>query len=127
MWLSIFLFMFKPNKFRLQGAIFMNQLRCSVSSCANNADHCCCRPDIKVDGPSAKDKCETKCQSFISKSSGATNSVCNQSANPNLYIACSACECKHFENGRCVAANVCIDGQGASSMSETQCSSFQSK
>lgn len=105
----------------------MNQLRCNATSCANNADNCCCRPDIKIEGQTAHSKCDTKCQSFISKASGAMNNVCNQSANPNLYIACSACDCKHYDNGRCVAASVSIDGQGAASMSDTQCSSFEKK
>lgn len=105
----------------------MNQLRCSVTSCANNAENCCCRPDIKVDGPSATDKCETKCQSFISKSSGATNSACNSSINPNLCISCSVSECEHHDSGKCVAASVAIDGQGASTMSETQCSTFKQR
>ncbi|MEG1448785.1 MAG: DUF1540 domain-containing protein [Oscillospiraceae bacterium] len=105
----------------------MNQLRCSVSSCANYADNYCCRPEIKVDGPNATDKCETKCQSFISKTCGATNCACNSTTNPCLCISCSAKECEYNESGKCVAASVSIDGQGAATMTDTQCSSFKRK
>ena len=105
----------------------MNQLRCSVTSCANNANDCCCRPDINVGDSSATDRCETKCKSFSSKGDSTTNSVYTESVNPNLYIKCSVNECVHYESGKCVAAAVDIDGQGASTMSETQCSTFKNK
>ena len=42
----------------------MTKLDCNVTTCMHNADNCCCKNAIIVDGHSAKDKCDTCCGSF---------------------------------------------------------------
>ena len=39
----------------------MTKLDCSVTNCLHNADNCCCKQAIIVDGHGAKERCETCC------------------------------------------------------------------
>ena len=42
----------------------MTKLECSVENCVHNADQCCCRGSILVDGHGARDAEGTCCASF---------------------------------------------------------------
>ena len=42
----------------------MTKLECNVTNCLHNADHCCCKQSIMVDGHDAKEKEQTCCGSF---------------------------------------------------------------
>ena len=53
----------------------MTKLDCNVTSCMHNADNCCCKSEIIVDGHQAKDCCETCCGSFDENKGGAFTSL----------------------------------------------------
>ena len=48
----------------------MTKLDCNVVNCSYNADNCCRRTDIQVEGTQAKTSSETCCGSFAPKGSG---------------------------------------------------------
>lgn len=71
----------------------MTNLQCSVMSCANNAQGCCCLPGIQVSGDHACDCGDTCCSSFQTKSSAMQNAVQYNQPNQTLEISCSAGTC----------------------------------
>lgn len=48
----------------------MTKLDCNVVNCSYNADNCCRRTDIQVEGTQAKTSSETCCGSFAPKGCG---------------------------------------------------------
>lgn len=106
----------------------MNTLQCNVTTCASNKDYCCCQSAIKVQGKSANSCGETRCQSFNAKGSGeVSNSTHYCVPNPSLDIYCTASNCSHWQNDKCNKDCVCINGDMADTMSETECSSFEKR
>ena len=53
----------------------MTKLECNVTSCLHNADHCCCKQSIMVDGYDAKEKEQTCCGSFDENKGGLFKNV----------------------------------------------------
>ena len=49
------------------GGKIMTKLDCSVTGCMHNAENCCCKNTILVEGKTAQDKCDTCCGSFDEK------------------------------------------------------------
>ena len=41
------------------GGKIMTKLDCSVTGCMHNAENCCCKNTILVEGKTAQDKCDT--------------------------------------------------------------------
>ena len=80
-------------------AIPMTNLQCSVMSCANNAQGCCCLPGIQVSGDHACDCGDT----------------------------CCAGTCQYNDHGGCTAHQVQVDGHDACQCYQTKCSTFQCK
>lgn len=105
----------------------MTHLTCNATDCASNKNNCCCRPSIKVQGPCAEACCDTQCQSFCPNEPGCSNAADFSSPNPELNIKCSASHCVHYCNGCCDAESVHINGAGAQTLSETECSSFSAR
>lgn len=52
------------------GGKIMTKLDCSVTGCMHNAENCCCKNTILVEGKTAQDKCDTCCGSFDEKKGG---------------------------------------------------------
>ncbi len=101
-------------------------LDCYVTSCLYNANHCCGKGDIKVEGKEAKVNCETACNSFRErKGSVAKNSV--NSLTKDIEIVCEATNCRFNENKNCKAEHISIAGGNACSSRETECASFDAK
>lgn len=103
----------------------MTQLKCNVATCASNKDNCCCRPAIKVQGRSAHECCDTRCESFTNKNHECSNSTHFCECNTSLEVKCTAEKCVYNERGTCQAQDITIDGNGAQIMSETECASFR--
>ncbi|HJB49619.1 MAG: DUF1540 domain-containing protein [Clostridium sp.] len=108
----------------------MTNLRCTVTSCANNSQDCCCRPDIKVAGACACGCEQTCCSDFTGKSGSASNvSSCGCSnPNPSLHVRCEARNCIYNENNECIAENIHVaDGScgKADCKSQTECATFK--
>ena len=53
----------------------MTKLDCSVTGCMHNAENCCCKNTILVEGKTAQDKCDTCCGSFDEKKGGTFRTV----------------------------------------------------
>ena len=79
----------------------MTQLKCNVATCASNADNCCCRPDIMVEGPEACCCSETCCGSFQEKDKAVGNALRHDVPNQSLSVKCSAYNCVY--NGAAVS------------------------
>jgi len=105
----------------------MTKLNCDVTSCANNEENCCCRPDIKVAGKKAVDCQGTCCSSFYKSDGSPNNSVSFNSPNSVLSVLCDAKNCIHYDDHICSADNICIGGaNSAEDRSQTECTSFRS-
>lgn len=104
----------------------MTRLDCSVTNCIYNADYCCGKGDIFVEGKDAKANRDTRCGSFKErKAESAGNSVGNPSK--NIEVSCEVCHCRFNENKKCSAEHIGIAGHNASVSGDTECASFESK
>ncbi len=102
----------------------MTKLECSVASCLHNADNCCCKQAIIVDGSDAKEKYETCCGSFDEQKDGSFKNLF-KSPEHRLEIDCEAVNCVYNENRRCSAEQVGITGDGANEAAQTECATFK--
>ena len=101
----------------------MTKLDCNVVNCSYNADNCCRRTDIQVEGTQAKTSSETCCGSFAPKGSGC-QSCHTTDVKEDTTVSCEACECKFNEDHACHAGHIGISGGHADSSRETECGSF---
>ena len=99
---------------------------CTVDNCLHNSDRCCCKSEIQVDGPSAKDKAGTCCSSFDLRRHGCCKNALEH-PDKKLKIECSAVSCVYNENHLCSAKQVDIIGGLAHNASATECATFQAR
>lgn len=104
----------------------MTKLDCSVTSCLHNADQCCCKMAIVVDGRKAQDKEGTCCGSFDENRDGSFKNVFKTPEN-RLEIDCEAVECIYNENRHCEADHIDIAGDGAKTAEHTLCATFRTR
>lgn len=104
----------------------MTKLDCNVTNCLHNADNCCCRRAISVEGDKAKKSSDTCCGSFDEKKEWSFKNMF-KSPESKLEIECDAVNCVYNENCLCEAEHVGIGGQGARKTGETECTTFQAK
>ncbi len=104
----------------------MTKLTCNATYCASNKDNLCCRPAIKVQGQQAEMPSDTRCQSFTEKGKNEVSNATHFAVTNNeLEVKCTAMNCIYNKNGDCHAEGIHINGAGARSFSETECSSFR--
>lgn len=96
----------------------MTKLDCNVVNCSYNADNCCRRTDIQVEGTQAKTSSETCCGSFAPKGCGC-QSCHTTDVKKDTTVSCEACECKFNEDHACHAGHIGISGGHADSSRET--------
>ena len=102
----------------------MTKLECNVTNCLHNADHCCCKQSILVDGHDAKEKEQTCCGSFDENKGGLFKNVF-KTPESSLSVDCEAVQCIYNDNRHCAAAKIGIAGDGASRAEQTRCTTFQ--
>ncbi|HIZ43708.1 MAG TPA: DUF1540 domain-containing protein [Firmicutes bacterium] len=104
----------------------MTDLTCSVNNCIHNADKCCCKSSIMVDGAGATCCGDTCCASFDERTQGcATNKY--ETPNRALNVECEAESCVYNQSRKCTAQEISISGQGAKMASHTECASYRSR
>ncbi len=106
----------------------MTKLECNVTTCASNANNCCCRPDIQVSGPCACGCEQTCCSSYVEKSRSAAENACRyDQPNQELDICCDAKNCTYNADGKCAADCICVDccGSQTNTASGTECATFR--
>lgn len=106
--------------------MIMTKLECSVKNCVHNADNCCCKAAIAVDGSKAKSAEQTCCASFDENKGGRFTNLF-KTPETRLDIACDAVKCIYNEEHRCSAERIDISGDGACDCAETRCSTFKAK
>ena len=104
----------------------MTNLDCNVTSCLHNADNCCCKTAIMVDGGDAKKRQETCCGSFDEKKGEGFKNLF-KTPEKKLQVDCEAVNCVYNESRRCVAEHIGIAGGEAKEASHTECATFQSR
>ncbi|MEG0215672.1 MAG: DUF1540 domain-containing protein [Hungatella sp.] len=104
----------------------MTTLDCNVKNCLHNADSCCCKQAIIVDGQDAKETCETYCGSFDENKEGAFQNMF-KSPESKLEVDCEAMKCVYNENRHCSADHIGIAGDGAKEACHTECASFKAR
>ena len=104
----------------------MTRLDCNVTNCLHNAENCCCKAAIIVEGEQAKDTCDTCCGSFDENKDGAYHNLFKTPEN-RLEVDCEAVKCVYTEGRPCSADHIGIAGDGASEASHTECASFRER
>ena len=104
----------------------MTKLECSVKTCVHNADNCCCKAAIAVDGAKAKNVDDTCCASFDENRGGVFTNLF-KTPETRLEVACDAVKCVYNEDQRCAAEHISISGNEACDCTETKCSTFKAQ
>lgn len=100
----------------------MTYLDCSVTGCMYNADRCCCKGDIRVEGSGAHKTTETCCGSFKECREGGANVA--KRVSKSVDVSCEACNCEFNKDKKCSAEHIGIAGSNACTCQETECASF---
>ena len=104
----------------------MTRLDCNVTTCLHNADNCCCKNAIIVEGQDANKRCDTCCGSYDENKDGSFRNMFKTPEN-RLEVVCEAVNCIYNEDRRCSAEHIDISGKNASASRETECASFKAK
>ena len=91
----------------------MTRLDCNVTGCVHNAENCCCRNSITVEGKTAREKCDTCCASF-DENKGQMFKNMFKTPESELRVACEA-------------EHIGIAGGNASEAYQTECASFKAR
>lgn len=100
----------------------MTVLDCTVLNCAYNRDRSCRKDNIQVEGDSAHVTEETCCGSFEFKGCGCANG--SGYAKKETEVYCKAEDCTFNRANKCSAEHICISGQNADTLEQTECASF---
>ncbi len=104
----------------------MTSLGCSVTTCVHNAEKCCCKQAIAVDGADAKASKDTCCASFEENKGGVFKNLF-KTPESRLEVECEAVKCLYNDDRRCRADRIVIAGDGAREVRQTECSSFRER
>ena len=104
----------------------MTKLECSVENCVHNADQCCCRGSILVDGHGARDAEGTCCASFEENKGGSFKNLF-KTPETRLEVDCDAVNCVYNEDCCCTASGICICGNGSCDCENTRCATYKAK
>ena len=104
----------------------MTKLDCTVTTCVHNAEKCCCKSGILVEGAQAKDCCDTCCGSFEENRGGLFKNLF-KTPESKLEVECDVANCLYNDDHQCRAERITIAGDGAMAVRQTECASFREK
>ena len=104
----------------------MTRLDCNVTNCMHNADNCCCRREITVEGIKADRGCDTCCGNFDEKKEWSFKNLFKPPES-RLQVRCEAVKCVYNQECFCSAEHVGISGMNAKRTGETECSTFKAR
>jgi hypothetical protein len=105
----------------------MPKITCGVVTCAYNKSKRCVKSVIDVDGPFARYKNDTCCDSFIEGDLPSFNyefAHFEPVSPKNTEISCDVASCIYMSRGKCSADEIEIRGRTASENYETDCETF---
>ena len=106
----------------------MSYLRCDARGCSNNRAELCLLEQIQVDGRNARERKDTRCESFTLRGPDYSNAVERAfEPRPETEVSCGADSCVYNRDCRCHAPSVDIGGQGASDPAQTECRTFDKR
>ena len=104
----------------------MTKLECDVKTCLHNADNCCCKGAILVEGGQAKHAGETCCASFDENRGKAFKNLF-KTPETRLQVDCDVLNCLYNDDHQCRAERISILGDGARAVGQTECGSFRER
>ncbi len=104
----------------------MTKLDCNVTGCVHNAENCCCKNTIVVEGNSAREKYDTCCGSYDEKKGNMFRNLFKTPEN-RLEVECEATNCVYNKERRCSAEHIGIVGGNATEAVQTECASFRAR
>ena len=104
----------------------MTRLDCTVTTCIHNAEKCCCKREISVEGMNARNSMETSCGSFEENRGNMFKNIF-KAPESRLQIECDATTCLYNDDHQCRAEKITINGDGARAAGQTECSSFRER
>ncbi|HHU80474.1 MAG: DUF1540 domain-containing protein [Bacilli bacterium] len=105
----------------------MAKITCEVVNCAYNKSRKCLKSMIDVEGPFARYRDDTSCESFIEGELPSFNYEFAESEGSGLRdteVACNVASCVFMERGKCIAEKIKIIGRNAKESHETDCETF---
>lgn len=104
----------------------MTKCSCTVSTCVHNAEQCCCKREILVEGSGARQCCDTCCSSFEENRGGIFKNLF-KTPESRLEIECDVRNCLYNDDRQCQAERISILGDGARAVGQTECGSFRER
>ena len=114
------------NSDKIIGGMEMTRLDCTVTTCIHNAEKCCCKSGILVEGRNATNRSDTCCGSFEERRGSAFRNLF-KTPESKLHVECDVVECLYNDDQKCRAEKITITGDGARAVGQTECSSFRKK
>ncbi len=90
----------------------MTKLDCTVTTCVHNAEKCCCKDTILVEGAQARNCCDTCCGSFEENRGGLFKNLF-KTPESKLQVDCDVMNCLYNDDRTCRAERITIAGDGA--------------
>lgn len=104
----------------------MTRLECTAVNCIHNAERCCCKREIQVEGTGACNCKDTCCGSF-EENRGSSFKNIFKTPESKLQIECDAVNCLYNDDRQCRAEKISINGSNAKDAGQTECGSFRSR
>ena len=92
----------------------MTKLDCTVTTCVHNAEKCCCKSGILVEGAQAENR-------------GGLFKNLFKTPESKLEVECDVANCLYNDDHQCRAERITIAGDGAMAVGQTECASFREK
>lgn len=103
----------------------MTKLDCTVTTCIHNAEKCCCKSGILVEGAQAKNCCDTCCGSFEENRGGLFKNLF-KTPETRLQVDCDVLNCLYNDDHQCRAERS-RSWRRTRAAGQTECGSFRER